>query len=63
MKVEDGQTITRGTMLCEWDPHSVPVLSEGLEQVGAPQRQKLARLKGMHRGVARGVGQEGRLPE
>src|SRR3712207_3112363 len=41
----------------------VPVLSEGLEQVGSPQRQKLARLEGTHRGVARGIGQEGRLPE
>ena len=28
MKVEDGQTVTRGTMLCEWDPHYVPILSE-----------------------------------
>ena len=28
MKVEDGQQITRGTMLCEWDPHNVPLLSE-----------------------------------
>jgi hypothetical protein len=41
----------------------VPVLSEGLEQVGAPQRQEFARLEGTHRGVARGVGQKGRLPE
>ena len=41
----------------------VPVLSDGLEQVGAPQRQKLARLEGTHRGVARGIGQEGCLPE
>jgi hypothetical protein len=34
----------------------VPVLSDGLEQVGAPKRQKLARLEGTHRGVARGIG-------
>jgi DNA-directed RNA polymerase subunit beta' len=27
MKVEDGQHIARGTMLCEWDPHNVPILS------------------------------------
>jgi len=28
MKVEDGQQITRGTALCEWDPFSVPILTE-----------------------------------
>ena len=28
MKVEDGQQITRGTMLCEWDPHNIPILAE-----------------------------------
>ncbi len=28
MKVEDGQMITRGTMLCEWDPHNIPILAE-----------------------------------
>jgi len=28
MKVEDGQAIARGAMLCEWDPHNVPILSE-----------------------------------
>ena len=28
MKVEDGSTVTRGTMPCEWDPHNVPILSE-----------------------------------
>ena len=27
-RVEDSQTITRDTMLCEWDPHNVPILSE-----------------------------------
>src|SRR3954464_1496693 len=28
MKVEDGQQIAKGTMLCEWDPHNVPILTE-----------------------------------
>src|SRR5580698_7897563 len=28
MMVEDGQTITRGSMLCEWDPHNIPILAE-----------------------------------
>ena len=28
MRVEDGSMVTRGTMLCEWDPHDVPILSE-----------------------------------
>ena len=28
MKVEDGQQITRGVVLCEWDPFSVPILTE-----------------------------------
>ena len=28
MKVEDGQHIARGVTLCEWDPFSVPILSE-----------------------------------
>ena len=26
--VEDGQTINRGQMLCEWDPHNIPILAE-----------------------------------
>ena len=28
MKVDDGAHITRGTVLCEWDPHNIPILSE-----------------------------------
>jgi DNA-directed RNA polymerase subunit beta' len=28
MKVEDGQQVTRGTVLCEWDPHNTPILTE-----------------------------------
>jgi len=28
MLVEDGQTVTRSQMLCEWDPHNVPILAE-----------------------------------
>ena len=28
MKVDDGQQVTRGTMLCEWDPHNIPILAE-----------------------------------
>ncbi len=28
MKVADGQQIPKGTMLCEWDPHNVPILTE-----------------------------------
>ena len=28
MLVEDGQQITRGQMLCEWDPHNIPILAE-----------------------------------
>nr|WP_206107679.1 DNA-directed RNA polymerase subunit beta' [Paludisphaera rhizosphaerae] len=28
MTVEDGQEIKRGQMLCEWDPHNIPILSE-----------------------------------
>ena len=28
MMVEDGQTIARGSMLCEWDPHNIPILAE-----------------------------------
>ena len=26
--VEDGQHINRGQMLCEWDPHNIPILAE-----------------------------------
>ncbi len=26
--VEDGQQVAKGTVLCEWDPHNVPILSE-----------------------------------
>ena len=28
MKVDDGQQVTKGMMLCEWDPHNVPILTE-----------------------------------
>jgi DNA-directed RNA polymerase subunit beta' len=28
MKVEDGQAVARGAVLCEWDPHNSPILSE-----------------------------------
>ena len=28
MFVEDGQTVTKGTVLCEWDPHNTPILTE-----------------------------------
>ena len=28
MKVEDGVNVTRGTVLCEWDPHNIPILAE-----------------------------------
>src|SRR3984957_19340166 len=28
MMVEDGQQIARGSMLCEWDPHNIPILAE-----------------------------------
>ena len=28
MTVQDGQQISRGQMLCEWDPHNIPILSE-----------------------------------
>jgi DNA-directed RNA polymerase subunit beta' len=28
MMVEDGQQIARGQMLCEWDPHNIPILAE-----------------------------------
>jgi DNA-directed RNA polymerase subunit beta' len=28
MKVEDGQQIPKGTVLCEWDPHNIPIFSE-----------------------------------
>ena len=28
MRVEDGQQIPKGTVLCEWDPHNVPILTE-----------------------------------
>jgi DNA-directed RNA polymerase subunit beta' len=28
LKVEDGQTVTKGTVLCEWDPHTIPILAE-----------------------------------
>ncbi len=28
MMVEDGQQVTRGQMLCEWDPHNIPILAE-----------------------------------
>ena len=28
MIVEDGQQINRGQMLCEWDPHNIPILAE-----------------------------------
>ncbi len=28
MLVKDGQTVTPGAILCRWDPHNVPILSE-----------------------------------
>ncbi len=28
MKVEDGQQVAQGTVLCEWDPHNTPILTE-----------------------------------
>src|SRR5437660_865515 len=28
MKVDDGAMIARGAMLCEWDPHNIPILAE-----------------------------------
>ena len=28
MKVEDGGNVARGTVLCEWDPHNIPILAE-----------------------------------
>ncbi|MGC8638628.1 MAG: DNA-directed RNA polymerase subunit beta' [Isosphaeraceae bacterium] len=28
MTVQDGQQINRGQMLCEWDPHNIPILAE-----------------------------------
>ncbi|QEH32432.1 DNA-directed RNA polymerase subunit beta' [Aquisphaera giovannonii] len=28
MKVTDGQQINRGQVLCEWDPHNIPILAE-----------------------------------
>ncbi len=28
LHVEDGQAVTRGNILCEWDPHMTPILSE-----------------------------------
>jgi DNA-directed RNA polymerase subunit beta' len=28
MKVEDGQEVAKGAVLCEWDPHNTPILSE-----------------------------------
>ena len=28
MLVEDGQHVAKGVMLCEWDPHNVPILTE-----------------------------------
>ena len=41
----------------------VLILSKGLEQVGTPQRQELARFEGTHCGVARSVGQECCFPK
>ncbi len=28
LKVDDGSQIARGTVLCEWDPHTIPILAE-----------------------------------
>ncbi|MEO6807682.1 MAG: DNA-directed RNA polymerase subunit beta', partial [Isosphaeraceae bacterium] len=28
MLVEDGQHVAKGAMLCEWDPHNIPILAE-----------------------------------
>jgi DNA-directed RNA polymerase subunit beta' len=28
MKVDDGQQVARGAVLCEWDPHNTPILTE-----------------------------------
>ncbi len=28
LKVEDGQQVTPGTSLCQWDPHRIPILAE-----------------------------------
>jgi len=28
MMVEDGQMVNRSSMLCEWDPHNIPILAE-----------------------------------
>jgi DNA-directed RNA polymerase subunit beta' len=28
LKVKDGQVVKSGTVLCQWDPHSIPILAE-----------------------------------
>jgi DNA-directed RNA polymerase subunit beta' len=28
LKVTDGQMVTKGMVLCEWDPHNIPILTE-----------------------------------
>ena len=28
LKVDENQTVDAGAVLCEWDPHSIPILAE-----------------------------------
>jgi DNA-directed RNA polymerase subunit beta' len=58
VKVEDGQRISRGTMLAEWDPYAIPILTEVAGEVkygdiveGVTMEEKLDEVTGLSRRV------------
>jgi DNA-directed RNA polymerase subunit beta' len=58
VKVEDGQRIGRGTLLSEWDPYAIPILTEVAGRVkygdivdGVTMEEKLDEVTGLSRRV------------
>jgi DNA-directed RNA polymerase subunit beta' len=58
VKVEDGQRVPRGTMLAEWDPYAIPILTEVTGEVkygdiveGVTMEEKLDEVTGLSRRV------------
>jgi DNA-directed RNA polymerase subunit beta' len=58
LKVEDGDRVSRGTMLAEWDPYAIPILTEVAGEVkygdlveGVTMEEKLDEVTGLSRRV------------
>ncbi len=58
VKVEEGQQVGRGTMLAEWDPYAIPILTEVAGEVkygdiveGVTMEEKLDEVTGLSRRV------------